>query len=178
MNDDTSGDGELVERSIVALAERFGRELASRRLVLATAESCTGGLIAGAITAIGGSSEWFDRGWVTYSNEAKMELLGVGRECLQRFGAVSEETAAAMADGALARSRASVAVAVTGVAGPGGGSPDKPVGMVCFGWAVHGAPTATETRQFGGDRATVRTETVRYALEGVLNRIDSSPSGG
>ncbi len=168
-------DAETVE-----LAMQVGAALRQRGLLLATAESCTGGLIAGAITEIAGSSGWFDRAMVTYSNEAKGEMLGVSDECLRRFGAVSEETAKAMADGALQRSRADVAVAVTGIAGPGGGSADKPVGMVCFGWAIRGRETGadTETQQFPGDRATVRQMTVRHALLGILKRLDSRPSGG
>ena len=168
----------MSDADLLALSERVGRRLQARGLMLATAESCTGGLIAGAITDIGGSSAWFERGFVTYSNEAKMEMLGVGAACLQQFGAVSEPTAREMADGALAHSVADVAVAVTGVAGPTGGTPDKPVGMVCFGWALRGGATDTETRHFPGDRAQVRALTVRHALEGILKRIDSNPSGG
>jgi len=163
---------------IIELAARLGAALQQRKLTLATAESCTGGLIAGAITEIAGSSEWFERGMVTYSNEAKMEMLGVPADCMEQFGAVSEETARAMAEGALERSRAAVAVAVTGVAGPGGGSAAKPVGMVCFGWAFRGRPAETETEQFPGDRATVREMSVRHALLGIIKRLDSNPSGG
>jgi nicotinamide-nucleotide amidase len=165
-------DAEAIE-----LAARVGAALQARKLMLATAESCTGGMIAAAITAIAGSSEWFDRGIVSYSNDAKVELLGVPDACLATFGAVSEPTARAMADGAIARSSASVAVAVTGIAGPGGGSADKPVGMVCFGWAVRGAPTEVETIHFPGDRATVRAMTVCHALLGILKRLDSNLSG-
>ena len=120
------------------LAIDVGRALAVRKWTLATAESCTGGLVAGAITDIAGSSGWFDRGFVTYSNEAKVDLLGVRPETLARFGAVSEATVREMAAGALGRSRADIAVAVTGVAGPAGGTPEKPVGLVWFAWAVRG----------------------------------------
>ena len=127
---------------------------------MATAESCTGGLIAGAITDVAGSSGWFDRGFVTYSNEAKIEMLGVQADTLAAHGAVSEATAAEMAAGALARSRADLAVAVTGVAGPDGGSAAKPVGTVCFAWARAGEPVATATRHFPGDREAVRAATV------------------
>ena len=166
------------DAEIGELAAQVGLALRARTLKLATAESCTGGLIAGAITEIAGSSDWFERGMVTYSNEAKEEQLGVPADCLRQFGAVSEPTARAMADGALERSRASIAVAVTGVAGPGGGSAEKPVGMVCFGWARRGGPTDTETQQFPGDRATVRAMSVRHALLGILKRLDSNPTGG
>jgi len=160
------------------LAARLGARLLERGLFLATAESCTGGLIAGAVTEIAGSSGWFDRGFVTYSNAAKMEMLGVPAAVLDAHGAVSEPTARAMAEGALARSGAGVAVAVTGVAGPAGGTPEKPVGMVCFGWALAGRPTETATVHFQGDRAAVRGQTVRHALEGILIRLDSYPTGG
>lgn len=136
--------------------------------MLATAESCTGGWAAQALTSISGSSEWFERGFVTYSNAAKEEMLGVAPGTLERHGAVSEQTAREMASGALARSRADIALAITGVAGPTGGTPDKPVGMVCFAWARKGAPIACSTRQFRGDRDTVRRQSVIAALQGVL----------
>jgi nicotinamide-nucleotide amidase len=153
---------------IAALAAELGVRLLERGALCATAESCTGGLVAGAITDIAGSSGWFERGWVTYSNEAKMELLGVSAATLERHGAVSEATARAMAEGALARSRAKIAVAVTGVAGPAGGSPEKPVGMVCFAWAKSGAATLAATHHFPGDRQAVREASVAVALEGLL----------
>ena len=133
-------------------------------VLLATAESCTGGLIAAGLTAIAGSSDVVDRGFVTYSNEAKTDLVGVPPGLIAAHGAVSEAVAHAMAEGALARSRATVAVAVTGVAGPGGGTAAKPVGLVCFGLARRGAPTVTESHLFPGDRASVREATVRHAL--------------
>ena len=131
--------------------------------MLATAESCTGGLIAAACTDLAGSSQWFERGFVSYSNAAKTELLGVPAALIAQHGAVSEPVARAMAEGAVAHSAARVAVAVTGVAGPTGGSPDKPVGTVWFGWCIDGV-THSELRQFAGDRAAVRTQTVRHAL--------------
>ena len=131
---------------------------------MASAESCTGGMIAAACTDLAGSSNWFERGFVSYSNEAKTELLGVGADLIARHGAVSEEVARAMVQGALAHSRAQVAVAVTGVAGPGGGSAAKPVGTVWFGWATP-AGVVSEMRRFDGDRAAVRLATVRYALQ-------------
>lgn len=133
-------------------------------LMVATAESCTGGLIAGALTEIAGSSDVVDRGFVTYSNEAKIEMLGVPAALIERHGAVSEAVARAMVDGALARSRAGVAVSVTGVAGPGGGSVEKPVGTVWFGAARRGGATTSEQVVFAGDRSAVREATVRYAL--------------
>jgi nicotinamide-nucleotide amidase len=160
------------------LAARVGACLVERQWMLATAESCTGGLIAGAVTAIAGSSAWFDRGFVTYSYASKTDLLGVPAASLDQFGAVSEPVARAMADGALARSEAGVAVAVTGIAGPAGGTPDKPVGMVCFGWALRGRATEAATAHFPGDRAAVRALSVRHALEGILIRLDSSLTGG
>ncbi len=132
--------------------------------MLATAESCTGGLIAAALTHVPGSSDVVDRGFVTYSNAAKAEMLGVDPALIAAHGAVSEPVAAAMADGALARSAAGVAVAVTGVAGPGGGSADKPVGLVWFGCARRGGPARTERRVFTGDRAAVRAATVAFAF--------------
>ena len=135
--------------------------------MLVTAESCTGGWVAQAVTAVAGSSGWFERGFVTYSNAAKRELLGVKKATLDKHGAVSEETAREMARGALARSRAGVAVAVTGVAGPSGGTAAKPVGMVCFAWA-RGRRVVAETRRFRGGREAVRRHSVCYALEGVL----------
>ena len=137
---------------------------------MATAESCTGGLIAGACTEVSGSSDWFERGFVTYSNAAKTELLGVPAELIGQHGAVSEPVARAMAAGALAHSPAQLAVAVTGVAGPTGGSADKPVGTVWFGWATP-AGTVTEHQRFDGDRAAVRAATVRHALAGLLQRL-------
>jgi nicotinamide-nucleotide amidase len=135
--------------------------------MLATAESCTGGLIAAACTDVAGSSAWFERGFVTYSNAAKSEMLGVDPGLIDRHGAVSEAVVRAMAQGALAHSRAQLAVAVTGVAGPTGGSADKPVGTVWFGWATP-AGLHSEVRHFAGDRAAVRAATVRHALEGLL----------
>jgi nicotinamide-nucleotide amidase len=148
-----------------------GGLLESRGAFCTTAESCTGGLVAGAITAIAGSSGWFERGFVTYSNEAKMEQLGVPAETLAREGAVSEPTARAMAEGALARSRATFSVAITGVAGPSGGTPAKPVGMVCFAWAQRDGATTVETHHLPGDRAAVREASVVIALQGLRDKI-------
>ena len=158
----------------LALAQRLGRVLAERRWTAATAESCTGGLIAGAITDVAGSSAWFDRGFVTYSNDAKSKLLGVRDETLAAHGAVSEATAREMAAGALARSAADIAVAVTGIAGPAGGSPGKPVGLVCFAWARRGGPVDALTMHFTGDRATVRSAAVAAALDGLISRASAA----
>ena len=144
--------------------------LRARGLMLATAESCTGGLIAGACTDLSGSSDWFERGFVTYSNAAKTELLGVPAALIDAHGAVSEPVARAMAEGAVAHSHAGLSVAVTGVAGPTGGSADKPVGTVWFGWCVNGS-THSECQRFDGDRAAVRAATVRHALAGLLARL-------
>ena len=144
-------------------AKALAAILMQQNRMLATAESCTGGLIAAACTDLAGSSQWFERGFVTYSNAAKTELLGVPADLIARHGAVSEPVARAMAEGAVARSHAQVSVAVTGVAGPSGGSPDKPVGTVWLGWCVAGH-TTTECRHFSGDRAAVRQATVAHAL--------------
>ena len=147
--------------------------LASRKIMLATAESCTGGMIAAAITDIAGSSTIFDRGFVTYSNEAKIAMLGVSMETLDRYGAVSEQTALEMASGALEHSDAGIAVSVTGIAGPGGGSAEKPVGLVWFGIAGLGLPPAAQMRRFDGDRDAIRAAAVRTALELVHARLDA-----
>ena len=156
----------------LALATELGAALLRHGLAVATAESCTGGLIAGAITDVAGSSAWFERGFVTYSNAAKTEMLGVRPDTLATQGAVSEATAAEMASGALAHSRAGLAVAVTGIAGPDGGSDAKPVGTVCFGWARRNGGVDTVTRHFAGDRAAVRVATVEAALRGLIDRLD------
>jgi nicotinamide-nucleotide amidase len=160
-----------------ALVERLAGQLQSRQLMLACAESCTGGLLAGACTALSGSSNWFERGFVTYSNEAKTELLGVDAALIAAHGAVSEPVARAMALGALAHSRAQVAVAVTGVAGPTGGSPDKPVGLVWFGFALPGQ-VLSEKIHFAGDRAAVRAASVHHALQRLTELLAPQPSGG
>jgi nicotinamide-nucleotide amidase len=152
-----------------ALARRVGKRLKAGRARLVTAESCTGGWIAQAVTAIPGSSAWFERGFVTYSNAAKRELLGVKQRTLRKFGAVSEETAREMAKGALQNSRGTIAVAVTGVAGPTGGSDEKPVGMVCFAFATS-RMISSESRRFKGKRESVRRQSVIHALKGVLER--------
>lgn len=158
-----------MDADLERLSAQVGAWLKGRGLRLATAESCTGGWASQVVTATAGSSDWFERGFVTYSNDAKLELLGVGEQTLQRHGAVSEPTAAEMALGALANSRADVALAITGVAGPGGGSVDKPVGTVCFAWAVRGARPVTARERFDGDREAVRRAAVVFALARLLD---------
>ena len=158
----------MTNASLGVLSQRLGEVLGARGWLLATAESCTGGWIAEAVTATAGSSGWFDRGFVTYSNEAKMEMLGVGADTLARHGAVSEAAVREMVAGALARSRAQIAVAVSGVAGPAGGSPAKPVGMVCLAWVVAGETPRVVTRRFAGDREAVRRQTVECALQELI----------
>ena len=157
---------------IYALAEQLGQDLRRHDRKVATAESCTGGLLAGAITAVPGSSEWFERGYVTYSNAAKSEDLGVSEETLAAYGAVSEPVALEMASGVLlACADADFAVSVTGIAGPDGGTPGKPVGLVCFGFATRageGISTQAATHVFDGDRAQIRMQAVAFALRGVL----------
>ncbi|HVE50834.1 MAG TPA: CinA family protein [Casimicrobiaceae bacterium] len=150
-----------------ALAAELGALLSARRWRVVTAESCTGGLLAGAITAIAGSSGWFDVGYVTYGNDAKIRLLGVSPDALAHEGAVSEATARAMAEGARRASGADLAAAITGIAGPGGGTAQKPVGLVCFAWSREGSARA-ESRRFSGDRGAVREASVIAALEGLI----------
>ncbi len=155
---------------LLTLAQAVGSRLQAARWMLATAESCTGGGIATALTEIPGSSRWFDRGYITYSDAAKVEMLGVSEATLATWGAVSEETALEMARGALERSRGHLAVSATGIAGPGGATPAKPVGTVCIGWATPDGATAATCR-FEGDRGSVRTQTVAAALKGLLARL-------
>ena len=153
------------------LAKTLGERLKRTNEILATAESCTGGWAAQVVTSVAGSSAWFERGFVTYSNAAKQELLGVRAETLRAHGAVSEETAREMARGALERSRGTIAVSITGVAGPAGGTAEKPVGTVCFAWA-RGGEVRCETRRFAGDRESIRRQSVILALEGVMRALD------
>jgi nicotinamide-nucleotide amidase len=161
----------ISEQTIDIIRRLYEDFLLKRRLYLTTAESCTGGLIAAACTDMAGSSQWFERGFVTYSNAAKTDMLGVDAALIARFGAVSEEVAIAMAQGAIKHSAAQVSVAVTGVAGPTGGSVEKPVGTVWIAWYVNNQVTAQHC-QFGGDRASVRTQTMHRALEGLLNLFE------
>jgi nicotinamide-nucleotide amidase len=158
------------QKVLEALAAEVGALLLSNGQRLATAESCTGGWVAQCLTAIAGSSDWFERGFVTYSNEAKQEMLGVEPDTLMTHGAVSEAVAAAMAIGALRHSHADWALAITGIAGPGGGSAEKPVGTVCFGWAGPDGGVEVETCHFAGSREDVRAQSVAQACTGILRR--------
>lgn len=155
-----------------ALATRLGERLMARGLILATAESCTGGWIAKCVTDVPGSSAWFERGFVTYHNRAKVEMLEVSATTLREHGAVSEAVVREMAEGALAHSGAQLAVAVSGVAGPGGGSDEKPVGTVWLAWAMVGANTRVQRYRFDGDREAVRRQAVAAALHGLLHSLD------
>ena len=154
------------------LAGRLARRLLELSVRLVTAESCTGGALAEILTRLPGSSGWFERGFVTYSNEAKLELLHVRQETLARYGAVSEETAREMVIGAVYNSRARIGVAITGIAGPDGGLPDKPVGTVCLGWLLPGAEVRTRRVRFAGDRRAVRARACVCALEGLLAGLE------
>lgn len=154
-----------------ALAQQVGARLLADGAMLATAESCTGGWVAQAVTAISGSSAWFDRGFVTYSNHAKLDMLGVPILVLKKHGAVSEAVARAMAQGAIEHSGAQWALSITGIAGPTGGTPDKPVGMVCFAWARTDGGCIARTHYFKGDREAVRYQAVVCALEGLLEQL-------
>ena len=157
--------------TILDLAAQVGKALQDKGLILATAESCTGGGVAQAITEIAGSTAWFDCGFIAYSNASKTELLDVSAALIAQMGSVSEEVAAAMAGGALGSSNAHLSVSTTGIAGPTGAVPGKPVGTVCFGWA-NADTVHTERLVFGGDRKAVREQTVIHALQGLLRFID------
>ncbi len=163
---------------LVEQAGDLGRLLGSRGLRLVTAESCTGGGIAELITRVPGSSAWFERGFVSYSNQSKVEMLGVGEASLARYGAVSEAVVREMAAGALAHSQADVSVAVTGIAGPGGGSADKPVGTVWLGWACEGRETRAECHRFTGDRQAVRAQAITAALAGLVSFLNERNDAG
>ncbi|WP_240342394.1 nicotinamide-nucleotide amidase [Methylococcus sp. EFPC2] len=168
----------MSEEELYRLAERLGACLLERGLKLATAESCTGGWVAQCVTDVAGSSAWFERGFVTYSNGSKQELLGVPSSVLEAYGAVSEETVRAMAAGALNASRADCAVAVSGIAGPSGAVPGKPVGTVWFAWATHTGAVATRCARYEGDRRAVRRQAVAEALRGVLALYEEAGGGG
>ncbi len=173
-NDDAKG-GAADDRALFDLAARVGDALKAQGLMLAAAESCTGGWISQALTAVPGSSNWFERGFVTYTYISKREMLGVSQQTLGAHGAVSEETVREMVTGALANSHAQIAVAVSGTAGPAGGTADKPVGTVCFAWSVKNGEPRTAIRQFSGDREAVRRASVKFALEGVLDLLPATP---
>jgi len=159
------------QTSLADIVRDLGRILKEKKEMLATAESCTGGWVGEVITAVPGTSHWYDRGFITYSNVAKREMLGVSTDTLTRFGAVSEQTARAMAEGAVNNSQARVALAITGIAGPEGGTAEKPVGYVCFAWAGRQRETLSECVRFDGDRRQVREQSVRHALEGMKTFI-------
>ncbi len=163
-----------MDSQLRSLSAAVGQALSEQGLSLCCAESCTGGWVAAVVTATAGSSSWFERGFVTYSNQAKEEMLGVPRETLDANGAVSEETARAMALGALAHSRAGIALAITGIAGPAGGSATKPVGTVCFSWCLSGEMPSSETRHWSGDRQEVRRQALIHGLSGVISRLKAS----
>lgn len=153
------------------LSEKVGQRLLADKLMLVTAESCTGGGIAATITDIAGSSQWFDRGFVTYTNQAKHEMLGVSEQILSSCGAVSEQTVIEMVQGALKKSQADIAVAVSGIAGPGGGSLEKPVGLVWHAWATRNHQAVTQSEHYLGSRREVRAQTVETALNGILRLL-------
>lgn len=150
------------------LAEETGLALKAQGWMLATAESCTGGWVGEAVTEVAGSSAWYDRGFITYTNQSKQEMLGVQSQTLELHGAVSEETVREMASGTLLHSQANISLAISGVAGPSGGSPGKPVGTVCFAWAIKNGTVKSERCLFPGDRREVRRQAVEHALQGVL----------
>ncbi|KDM92608.1 nicotinamide-nucleotide amidase [Photobacterium galatheae] len=156
----------------ISLARQVGQALKARQWRAVTAESCTGGGVSAAITEIAGSSGWFDCAFVTYSNEAKQDMLGVRAETLTEYGAVSEPVVKEMAQGALIHSRGQISVAISGIAGPDGGTPDKPVGTVCFAWADTTGWLLLETCCFRGDRQSVREQAVARALQGILDRLN------
>jgi nicotinamide-nucleotide amidase len=167
-------DSELQE-----LSERVGVVCLQHQITIATAESCTGGWAAQVITHTAGSSAWFERGFVTYANAAKTAMLGVHMDTIEKFGAVSVETAGEMARGALENSNALISLAITGIAGPTGGSPDKPVGTVCFGWCLRRKELITapscQRRLFAGNREAIRRQSVIYALNGLIDRARNMP---
>jgi nicotinamide-nucleotide amidase len=157
------------------LARELGDMLQARGWMVATAESCTGGWVGQLLTAIPGSSAWYERGFITYANAAKQEMLGVPAEILETFGAVSEETASAMAAGALAHSHAQATLAISGIAGPGGGTPQKPVGLVCYGWALVDGTRMSSTCRLDGDREEIRSRAVAAALRGLIELMSGKP---
>jgi nicotinamide-nucleotide amidase len=161
----------VADSELQQLASELGAKLSARRWMIATAESCTGGWIGQVLTAIPGSSDWYERGFITYANAAKQEMLGVPAATLEQHGAVSEETARAMATGALAHSHAQAALAITGIAGPGGGSQQKPVGTVCYGWALADGSVLSSTCRLGGDREEIRSRAVAAALRGLIELV-------
>ena len=157
------------------LARQVGLALAGQGLMLASAESCTGGWLGQTITSIAGSSAWYERGFITYADISKREMLGVRSKTLEQNGAVSREVAYEMAEGAITRSHSQVAVSITGIAGPDGGTAEKPVGMVCFAWLMKDGLALTETRYFSGSREAIRRQAVAGALQGVIDLLQGIP---
>jgi nicotinamide-nucleotide amidase len=170
------GDEDRMTQDLDELARSLGELLKQRSMMLATAESCTGGWVGQVVTSIPGSSHWYDRGFITYTNQAKRDMLGVSTDILARHGAVSAQTVRAMAEGALAHSRAQAALAITGIAGPGGGSEDKPVGTVWLGWAASGRDPVVVMERFDGDRQEIRRQAVARALRGMLEFLETDRS--
>lgn len=158
----------MMDEALYSLAEEVGKALLQRGMMLATAESCTGGWVGAAVTAVPGSSRWFDRGFITYTNESKQEMLGVAAATLVAFGAVSEQTVREMVAGTLRNSRAQAALAISGIAGPTGGSAEKPVGTVWFAWGIVQGGMMSEKRVFAGDRREVRRQAVEHGLQRLL----------
>lgn len=159
------------DEELLQMAATLGQKLHEKGWTLTTAESCTGGWLAQIITAIPGSSAWFDRGFITYSNQSKQDMLGVNASTLETHGAVSEETVQEMAAGALANSRAHISASISGIAGPGGGTRQKPVGMVCNGWATRDGMTLSSTCRLSGDREEIRSRAVAAALRGLIELL-------
>ena len=164
-----------MDSDLVELSAAIGAACLARKLTIATAESCTGGWAAQVITHTPGSSAWFERGFITYTNAAKADMLGVPMNTVEAFGAVSLETAMAMAAGALQHSNALISLSITGISGPTGGSPDKPVGTVCFAWSGKNSTPSCERRLFNGDRESIRRQSVLHALSGLLDRARNMP---
>ena len=161
----------VAESELKQLAQELGVKLQARQWSVATAESCTGGLVGQLLTSLPGCSGWFERGFITYSNVSKQEMLGVPADTLEAFGAVSEETASAMAKGALQHSHAHVSLSITGIAGPDGGTPQKPVGMVCYGWALNDGRLFTSTCRLSGDRDEIRSRAAAAAIRGLIELL-------
>jgi nicotinamide-nucleotide amidase len=166
-----------MKQDFYKLAKQVGEILEAKKLMLVTAESCTGGQVAQTVTSVSGSACWFERGFVTYSNEAKQEMLGVKPATIETYGAVSEETAREMAEGALLHSHAQISLAITGIAGPTGGSKEKPVGTVCFAWTGQNLPTTSITKHFIGHRDDIRTQATQFVLETLIKTVIPAQAG-
>jgi len=160
--------------TLTDIAAELGAALKARGFMLSMAESCTGGMVAEAITSVAGSSAWFDRGFVTYSNAAKIDMLGVAATTLEKFGAVSEQTAIEMANGAIKNSASQITGSITGIAGPDGGTAEKPVGMVCFAWAGAAIATTAGTRIFKGNREQIRRQAAMFMMAELIKKLNSA----